>query len=98
MELIDKILNLAADLDDYLKGKTDEDTILLKYFSESDDDIGEITANLGQFLDDADIREKDEAYRNMQHSEMKKLIHLLRLAKIEQAKKVNFLYETDIEY
>jgi len=34
----------------------------------------------------------------MQENEMGKLIHLLRLSKIEQAKKINFLYETDIEY
>ena len=98
MELIDKLLNLAADLDDYLSGHIQDDVVLQKYYSEADSDIETITANLGHYFDDTDIREKDEAYRAMQEGEMKKLIHLLRLGQLDQANKINFLYETEIEY
>ena len=98
MELIDKLLNLASDLDDYLKGTIQDDIILRTYFSDTDKDIKTITANLGQFFDDTDIREKDDTYRAMQENEMKKLIHLLRLGQLDQAKKINFLYESEIEY
>jgi len=98
MELIDKLLNLAADLDDYLNGTIQDDVLLSKYFSNTDKDIETITANLGHFIDDTDIREKDDTYRAMQKNEMKKLIHLLRLGQLDQAKKINFLYESEIEY
>ena len=85
MELLDIVLNLASDLQGYFTGPIRPE-------------LKDIKENIGQYLDDRARREEDEEYRKMQENEMRKLIHLLRLSKIEQAKKINFLYETDIEY
>jgi hypothetical protein len=99
MELINIVLNLANDLQGLLDGRIGDEAILETYFTgPTDPALKEIKENIGQYLDDRGRREEDEEYQKMQEEEMRKLIHLLRLSNIEQAKKINFLYETEIEY
>jgi len=99
MELLDIVLNLASDLQGLLDEKIGDEAILETYFTGPiRPELKEIKEHIGQYLDDRARREEDEEYRIMQEDEMRKLIHLLRLSKTEQAKKINFLYETDIEY
>lgn len=99
MEFIDQYLNLAADLNDYLEGRIGEETILERYFTEKmDPRLRTVKENIGQYLDDYERRTEDEDYRNMQAGEMRKLIHLLRIGNIKEAGKINFLYESEIEY
>ncbi|MGW8272773.1 MAG: hypothetical protein ACWGN7_05225 [Thermodesulfovibrionales bacterium] len=99
MEFIDQYLNLAADLNDYLEGRIGEEAILDRYFTEKmDPRLKTIKENIGQYLDDYERRMEDDEYREMQRGEMEKLIHLLRLGKVEEAARINFLYESEIEY
>lgn len=99
MEFIDQYLNLAADLNDYLEERIGDEAILDRYFTgDIDPRLKTIKENIGQYFDDYERRLSDEEYRKMQNEEMKKLIHLLRLGKIKEAGKINFLYETDIEF
>ena len=99
MELIDIVLNLANDLQGLLDDRIGDEAILETYFTGPiDPALKDIKENIGQYLDDRGRREEGEEYRKMQEDEMRKLIHLLRLSNIEQAKKINFLYETEIEY
>jgi len=99
MELLDIVLNLASDLQGLLDERIGDEAILETYFTGPiHPELREVKENIGQYLDDRARREEDEEYRKMQENEMRKLIHYLRLSKIEQAKKINFLYETDIEY
>jgi hypothetical protein len=99
MERLDIVLNLASDLQGLLDERIGDEAILETYFTGPiHPDLKEIKENIGQYLDDRVRREEDEEYRQMQENEMRTLIHLLRLSNIEKAKKINFLYETDIEY
>jgi len=99
MEFIDQYLNLAADLNDYLEGRIGDEAILDRYFTEEiDPRLKAIKDNIGQYLDDYERRMEDDEYKNMQTEEMRKLIHLLRLGKIEVASMINFLNESEIEY
>lgn len=99
MDFVDIVLNLASDLDGLIDGRLGDEAILETYFTGPiHPKLKEIKENIGQYIDDHDKREEDEEYRTMQEGEMRKLIHLLRLSRIEQAKKINFLYETEIEY
>ena len=99
MEFIDQYLNLAADLNDYLEGRIGDEAILDQCFTEEiDPRLKTIKENIGQYLDDHERRMEDDEYRAMQRGEMVKLIHLLRLGKIHEAGKINFLYESEIEY
>lgn len=99
MEFIDQYLNLAADLDAYLEGRIGEEAILDRYFTEKTDPrLRTIKENIGQYIDDYDRRMEDDDYRRMQEGEMRKLIHLLRIGYVEEAGKINFLYESETEY
>jgi len=99
MELLDAVLNLANDLQSFLDGRIGEEAILETYFTGPiHTELKEIKDNIGQYFDDYDKREADENYRQLQESEMKKLIRYLRLNNLTQARKINFLYETKTEY
>jgi hypothetical protein len=99
MEFIDQYLNMAADLNDYLEGRIGDEAILDRYFTEQiDPRLKAIKENIGQYFDDYERRMEDDEYRRMQTEEMKKLIHLLRLGKIKEASKINFLNESELEY
>ena len=56
-----------------------------------DDVILALMSQLDHYLDDDDIRAKDEGYRIMQETEMKALIAALRSNDLERAKRVTFL-------
>lgn len=99
MDLLDVVLNLASDLEGLLEERIGDETILETYFTGPiHPELKEVKENIGQYLDDREKREADEDLRKMQQEEMRKLIHLLRLNRIEQAKKITFLFETEIEY
>jgi phage gp16-like protein len=99
MEFIDQYLNLAADLNDYLEGRIGDETILDRYSTDKiDPRLKTIKENIGQYIDDHDRRMEDDDYRRMQREEMRKLIHLLRIGYIDEADKINFLYESETEY
>ena len=54
--------------------------------------IDVIWANLAHYLADSDIRERDPEYRQMQDSEMDKLVRLLRAgAPDDELRRVHFL-------
>jgi hypothetical protein len=99
MEFIDQYLNMAADLNDYFEGRIGDEAILDRYFTEQiDPRLKAIKENIGQYLDDYERRMEDDEYKKMQTEEMKKLIHLMRLGKIKEASKINFLNESEPEY
>ena len=99
MEFIDQYLNLAADLDDYLEGRIGDETILDRYFTDKmDPRLRTIKENIGQYIDDYERRMEDDDCKKMQVGEMRKLIHLLRIGDIDEAGKINFLYESETEY
>jgi hypothetical protein len=99
MELLDLVMNLANDLQAYVDGRIGEEAILETYFTGPiHPELKEIKENIGQYFDDYDKRLDDDNYRQMQEKEMEKLIHYLRLNITTQAKKINFLYETEMEY
>ena len=99
MEFFDQYLNMAADLNDYLEGRIGDEAILDRYFTEQiDPRLKAIKENIGQYLDDYERRMEDDEYKRMQTEEMKKLIHLLRLGKIKEASKIDFLNESEPEY
>ena len=50
-----------------------------------------ICCNLFHYTNDGDIRKKDKEYKNMQESELKKLISFLKNGNLEKAKEINFL-------
>ncbi len=91
-----KLIELASDLDDYLKGNIKQDVLNKKYFTKTYSDLEAVICNLGHYFDDADIRAKDEEYREMQDNEMKKLLHLLRSGKLEQANRITFLQKSNV--
>jgi len=50
-----------------------------------------ICCNLFHYTNDGEIRKKDLEHKNMQESELKKLISFLKSGNIESAQKINFL-------
>jgi len=89
-------LKFTDDLESLLNDKMSEDEILDKYeyAHRIGEEIDYILCNLSHFLSDGDIREKDDEYRGMQESEMRKLIDLIRKGDIQKAKEINFLHDS----
>jgi hypothetical protein len=56
--------------------------------------LDECHANLFHYLSDGDIRQRDEAYRKLQDSEMEKLIKHLRANNFIMANRITFLEKT----
>ena len=86
-------MRLADDLQRVLDG-----TLRLEYIMSPEqslsygDAIEDCYADLHHFLSDADIRAKDPWYKEMQESEMRKLILLLRNGgRPERIRKITFL-------
>ncbi len=50
--------------------------------------------NLNHYYDDADIRAKDQGYKEFQDGELKKLIHHLKSGDVEKANEISFLHES----
>ena len=70
---------LADDLELLGDGSLSEDQFRAKYSSQPEDSVASIIwPYLAHFLSDADIRARDDDYRQMQETELAKLILLLR--------------------
>ena len=54
-----------------------------------------ICCNLFHYTNDADIREKDNYYKEMQNRELVKLIDFLKSGDLDSAKQISFLQSTD---
>lgn len=52
-----------------------------------------ILCNLQHYLADADIRERDSDYKAFQDAELRKLVAHLRAGRVDQASRINFLWE-----
>jgi hypothetical protein len=85
--------SLATDLEALLSGEIDARALRRKYGQLGPASVLEaVWPNLQHYLDDADIRAGDEAYREFQDRELGQLIHLLRQnAPAEQLRRVTFL-------
>jgi hypothetical protein len=57
--------------------------------------IESVYGNLFHYLSDADIRERDQGYKELQDLELKKLIGHLRTADFDKAKGITFLTRTE---
>lgn len=87
---------LADDLQALLEGSVDASAFRRRHPIEHEaGPIGEILCLLEHYLSDADIRARDVRYAEMQESELKKLISLLRSGQIEKAGHVHFLGYSD---
>ncbi len=59
------------------------------------EELDELYGNLFHYLSDADIRERDEGYRELQDSEMRKLIQHLEAGNLAKANEITFLNKTE---
>jgi hypothetical protein len=89
-------LGLADDLESLRVGALDATHFRRKYGGGvASPTLEAVWPNLDHYLDDADIRVKDAAYRDMQDGELGKLIQLLRQqAPIEALRRITFLRST----
>ena len=89
-------LSLADDLESLLVGALDAAQLRRKYGAGvASPTLEALWPNLDHYLDDADIGTKDVAYRDMQDSELRKLIQLLRQrAPIDALRRITFLRST----
>ena len=89
-------LGLAGDLESLRAGALDAAQFRRKYGAGvASPTLEAVWPNLAHYLDDADIRTKDAAYRDMQDGELGKLIQLLRQqTPIEALKRITFLRRT----
>jgi hypothetical protein len=93
---VEAYATFADDLEALLAGRMGEEMVRERYRTkETPEDIEAIMGWVEHFLADADIREKDSAYRRMQEQEMVKLIRCLRTGRIDEAKTITFLRCTD---
>ena|SRR5688572_30343196 len=70
---------LADDLESLLTGRLSERAFRTKYERDAESTLlPAIWPHLEHYLADGDIRERDSAYRAMQHAEVEKLVRLLR--------------------
>ena len=58
------------------------------------DGLEGLYGNLFHYLDDADIRKRDSRYRELQDSEVKKLISYLKAGELDKANAISFLEKT----
>jgi hypothetical protein len=83
---------LADDLQRLLEGQLDETAFRNRHSPPWHGAVIEtIMANVEHFLADSDIRARDPAYREVQESEMRKLIALLRGERLDEAQRITFL-------
>lgn len=94
------IEEFLRDLNDLHAEKLSCEEFRSKYFDRSSNailaDENVLISSLDHFLSDEDIRKKDSVYRDMQLSELKKLIILIENgASSEQLENIHFLSNTD---
>jgi hypothetical protein len=89
-------ISIAADLEALLSGTLNAAAFLAKHKVGNYSDVRDaIWENLHHYLDDADIRARDESYRQMQDTELGKLIRLLREnAPLADLRRITFLSRT----
>ena len=88
-------LELAQDLESLQAGTLDAAQFRRKYSGAPSSTIEAVWPNLVHYLDDADIRAHDAAYRDMQDAELRKLIQLLQQqAPVEALGNITFLRST----
>jgi hypothetical protein len=86
---------LAKDLKDLLIGKLSREAFRRKLMEYPPHITELIVGNIDHFLDDADIRAKDPKYKEMQESELRKLIALLETNATEaEIREISFLAST----
>ena len=87
---------LADDLEELARGKITESEIRSRYeWTRAQPRLGTVMCNLYHYLDDADIRSRDPRYREMQESELRKLLALLRGDATErELDAINFLWHS----
>ncbi len=94
----EKITELLKVLEDpaFRKSELDEYTRKIESILGSvlGTDLEDICCNLFHYISDGDIRIKDNDYREMQVTELDKLIDLLKVGKLNQAKQISFLHES----
>ena len=91
------LLQFADDLERLARGELPPEDLRERYRwdSEAPEVILHIMCYVDHYLSDEDIRAKDDAYREMQDSEMSKLIELIRAgAPRERLVKIHFLGRT----
>jgi hypothetical protein len=88
--------SVAVDLEALLSGELTASDFRSNYKRSSDSVVlNAVWDNLLHYLDDADIRARDESYRDMQDDELRKLIKLLRgQAPVADLRRISFLAET----
>lgn len=57
-------------------------------------EVGDVYGNLFHYWHDEDIRERDEVYRDMQDTELSRLIKHLESGDFKNAGKVSFLHDS----
>ena len=94
-EVPNHLLRFADDLEALFYGRIDAEVFETKYRSiQQPPDIDEFMAWVDHFLIDADIRARDEGYREMQEREMLGLIEHLRAGRLDLARRITFLRPT----
>ena len=83
----------ASDLERLSRGQLSADDIRARYWAPSmPDAVQRVMAYVEHYLDDADIRDRDSEYWDMQETEMRKLIQLLKSrAPLGEVLKIHFL-------
>lgn len=95
LTISEKLTQFADDLDLLLGGIISVEQFRQRYPSSVfavDEDLDALMANVQHFLSDEDIRLRDDAYRRMQESEMRKLIDGIREGTpVRTLQKISFL-------
>ncbi|HYL17394.1 MAG TPA: hypothetical protein VEV20_01840 [Burkholderiales bacterium] len=85
--------NLAADLEAFSAGRLTEAELRFRHEGQRTSRLFDVVwSNIEHYIADADIRQRDSAYRVMQESELKRLMRLLREGSTdEELQQVTFL-------
>jgi hypothetical protein len=83
--------DLVKDLANLLEGKMSADEFERK-LEALPREMGQVLCDLSHYLSDADIRQKDPTYAEMQNNELRKLIELIRSGgSPKEIERINFL-------
>ena len=77
-----------------LDGSCSADDARAEFGQISFEGLNELYGNLFHYLSDGDIRERDTGYRELQDSEMRKLVQHLRAGDFAKANRITFLNKT----
>ena len=85
------------DLEKLLKSEAYISVFVQKYEESTESPIKELMYDLDHYLSDSDCRAKEPEYAEMQRSELKKMIALLKKGEIKEALDISFLSATSIK-